>query len=94
MEQSGLSWTSTGSFPIFAAMSARLRQLREEEGLSRAALARAAGLSERTIKRIEDGDMEYAPTAVTKNKLRLGLNRSATNRHDYSLTELFPDEEQ
>lgn len=72
-------------------MASKLRQVREGEGLSRAALARAAGLSERTIKRIEDEEADYAPTVVTKNKLRNGLNQHASSGQRYALNDLFSD---
>lgn len=69
-----------------------MRQVREEAGLSRAALARASDLSERTLKRIED-DETYEPTVVTKNKIRNGLNKTLNLERKYDLHELFPEEE-
>jgi len=72
-------------------MSSNLREVREGEGLSRAALAREARLSERTLKRIEDGEKGYAPTPVTMNKLRNALNRIPTISRKYDLGEIFPD---
>jgi transcriptional regulator with XRE-family HTH domain len=73
-------------------MLSNLRQLREREGLSRAALAREARLNERTLKRIEDGEDGYSPTRVTMNKLRNALNRNPTRSRDYELADLFPSD--
>jgi DNA-binding XRE family transcriptional regulator len=67
-----------------------LRDVRESEGLSRAALARVAGLNERTLKRIEDEDDGYTPTAVTMNKLCNALNRRQERIRDYQLSDVFP----
>lgn len=71
-------------------MPSRLQEVRESEGLSRAALARAARLSERTLKRIEDGEKGYQPTPVTMNKVRNALNRAPDVSQTYELEELFP----
>lgn len=72
-------------------MISNLKKVREEEGLSRAALARGAHLSERTLKRIEDGEKGYEPTPVTMNKLRNALNRLPEASRKYELRDLFPD---
>lgn len=77
---------------VFSVLNS-LRQLREEEGLSRASLARAAGLSDRTVKRIEDED-GYLPTTVTKHKIRNGLNRTASSGREYELDDLFDEREE
>jgi transcriptional regulator with XRE-family HTH domain len=73
-------------------MVSKLREVREGEGLSRAALAREARLSDRTLKRIEDGEKGYQPTPVTMNKLRNALNRVPDVSHTYELADLFPDQ--
>lgn len=72
-------------------MASKLRKVREGAGLSRAALAREARLSERTLKRIEDGEKGYEPTPVTMNKLRNALNRLEEVGREYELGDLFPD---
>jgi transcriptional regulator with XRE-family HTH domain len=74
-------------------MSNKLREVREGEGLSRAALAREARLSDRTLKRIEDGEKGYNPTPVTMNKLRNALNRIPMASRKYDLSDIFPDHE-
>lgn len=80
------------TYPYTAPMMAnRLRELREGEGLSRAALAREARLSDRTLKRIEDGEKGYRPTPVTMNKLRNALNRVPTASRSFELADIFPD---
>lgn len=68
-----------------------LRDVRESEGISRAALAREARLSDRTLKRIEDEEDGYAPTPVTMNKLCNALNRRDERTRDYKLSDVFPD---
>jgi transcriptional regulator with XRE-family HTH domain len=71
-------------------MISNLRKVREGEGLSRAALAREARLSDRTLKRIEDSEKGYEPTPVTMNKLRNALNRLPDVDRTYELEEIFP----
>ncbi len=73
-------------------MLTRLRDVREREGLSRAALAREARLNERTLKRIEDEEDGYAPTPVTMNKLCNALNRRQDRVREYSLNDIFPEQ--
>lgn len=66
----------------------RLREIREREGLSRAALARLAELSDRTVQRIEDGG-DAAPATV--GKLLKGLNRAPNRLQAYSQDDVFPN---
>ncbi len=56
------------------AMSRAIRQNRESMGLSRGALAAKAGLSVRTIEKIEWGQMTFPPTRITLIKLQRALN--------------------
>lgn len=85
---------SAGLTPKLPLMTSNLRRVREGEGLSRAALAREARLSERTLKRIEDGEQGYEPTPVTMNKLRNALNRRPDAGRKYELIDLFPDHDE
>jgi DNA-binding XRE family transcriptional regulator len=71
-----------------------LRDVREGEGLSRAALAREAHLSDRTLKRIEDEEDGYTPTPVTMNKLCNALNRRQERTRDYKVSDVFPDDQE
>jgi DNA-binding XRE family transcriptional regulator len=50
----------------------RLQELREREGIPRAALATAAGVSERTIRRVEEVD--GTPRLAIKARLVAALN--------------------
>jgi transcriptional regulator with XRE-family HTH domain len=52
-------------------VAARLRELRDERGLSIESLAQRSGVSRAMISRIERG--ESSPTAVLLNKLSIGL---------------------
>jgi transcriptional regulator with XRE-family HTH domain len=67
-------------------MSTNLRTVREQEGLSRAALARAAGVSEKTLQRLELG--KNAST-VTKAKVVKALNRLPDRLQTYTSAGLF-----
>jgi transcriptional regulator with XRE-family HTH domain len=70
-----------------------LRDVREGEGLSRAALAREARLNERTLKRIEDEEDGHTPTPATMNKLCNALNRRQERIREYQLSDVFPDQQ-
>lgn len=52
---------------------ARLRSAREERALSRLELGRAAGVSDRTIERLERGDRGARPGTIRKLASCLGL---------------------
>jgi DNA-binding transcriptional regulator YiaG len=65
----------------------RIREIREGEGWSRAAHARAAGVSERTIKRAEDGASVSSPI---QHRLLNALNKKPDRLQDYSMADLFP----
>jgi transcriptional regulator with XRE-family HTH domain len=64
-----------------------LKEVREREGLTRAALGRAAGVSDRTLRRIEEGG---AVSEATKGKVVKALNRLPDRLADYSVESLFP----
>ena len=70
-------------------MPKRLRQVRESEGLSRPELARAAGLSDKTLQRAENGN---AVSGVTRHKIVNALNRRTERLQKYDVSDLFPDE--
>lgn len=67
-------------------MATKLRRAREREGQSRAALARLAGVSERTLRRAEDGE---AISEVTKGKILKGFHKVPDRLRDYSYGDLF-----
>lgn len=67
----------------------RVREVRESEGLSRAALALQAGLADRTLKRLESG----APVAgATKGKVLKALNRLPDRLRNYKAEDVFPSD--
>ena len=55
-------------------MGRRLKKLREERDMSRAKLAKAAGISREYVRRLEAG--EYDPTVGMIQKLAKALNVS------------------
>jgi DNA-binding XRE family transcriptional regulator len=65
----------------------RLTEIREREGIDRAALANAAGISERIIRRIEEVD--GSPRVELKATLVTGLN-SLVGSDRYQTSEVFP----
>jgi DNA-binding transcriptional regulator YiaG len=67
-----------------------VREVREKEGWSRAAHARAAGVSDRTIKRAEEGARVSSPI---QHRLLNALNKKPDRLQDYVMRDLFPDEE-
>ena len=66
----------------------RVKESRDKEAISRAGLARKAGIAERTIKRVEDNSLTIAP--LTKNKLVNGFNVIENKKRTYTLEYLFP----
>jgi transcriptional regulator with XRE-family HTH domain len=64
----------------------QLREVREHEGLSRAALGRAAGVSERTLQRAEAGE---EVSTVTKHKIAKALNKLPDALDRYTVEGLF-----
>ena len=66
-----------------------LRLAREQEGMSRAALARECGMAEKTLKRAEDGE---GVSAVTRHKIVKGFNRLPDRLDSYTHDMLFPSQ--
>ena len=64
----------------------RLRGVREQEGVTRAELARLAGISVRTVQRAEEGQ---AISLVTKSRILKALNRVQDRAMDYALDYIF-----
>ena len=62
--------------------------VRNHEAISRAELARLAGISERTLKRVEDG----VPTISqnTRAKVVKGVNELMNKQRKYTTEYLFP----
>ena len=62
--------------------------VRNHEAISRAELARLAGISERTLKRVEDG----VPTISqnTRAKVVKGFNALMKKQRKYTTEHLFP----
>jgi len=67
----------------------KVRDSRTDEAISRAALARAARLSEKTIQRLEEGNGEIAQ--LTKNKIVRAFNELPNKKREYTLKYLFPN---
>ena len=67
----------------------RVQESRKFEAISRAELARIAGLAERTIKRLEDG--KNNTSQLTKDKIVKAFNGLEGKQRDYTHTYLFPD---
>lgn len=67
----------------------KLEQMRTEEGIKRAMLARQAGVSDKTISRVEAGEPS---TPETLYRLLNALNSLRRRRQaDYSFKEVFPE---
>ena len=62
--------------PTKQQMGRRLKKLREERDMSRAALAKAAGISREYVRRLEAG--EYDPTVGMIQKLAKALGVPVT----------------
>lgn len=67
----------------------RLRKVRLAEGLSKAELARLAGISAQTITNIENSNHSARPE--TKHKIVNGLNRNPDKIKTYAVEDVFPD---
>lgn len=79
-EKPGQLWTHLD-------MTSNLRKIRESEGLTRAALARMAELSDRTLQRVEGGE---PASAVTIGKIVKALNRLPTRLRTYTNSDVEP----
>jgi DNA-binding XRE family transcriptional regulator len=67
-----------------------LKNIRQDEGIIKAALAREAKLSERHLSRIEDETV--APTIETANRIKNALNKhKSSSKADYTLKDIFPN---
>lgn len=69
-------------------MQSNLRQCRESAGITGAALARKAGLSDATIRRAERGRVV---TPTTLSRIMIAYNDLAPNGHGKALKDVFPD---
>lgn len=65
-----------------------LKKIREEAGLSKAELARLSGVSETTIRHVENSKREV--TEKTKHRLVNALNKSNHKPKEYKFEEVFP----
>jgi transcriptional regulator with XRE-family HTH domain len=65
-------------------------QIRIDEGIRRAVLAREAQVSDKTVQRVESGE---GSTPATLNAILIALNalRKTTGRSNYSFQEVFPN---
>ena len=68
----------------------RVLETRLEEGVSRAELARRAGISETTLRRVEEARRNVSP--LTKAKIVRGFNNLLEKSRDYTFSDLFPDD--
>jgi transcriptional regulator with XRE-family HTH domain len=68
--------------------TSELQRLRQSEGLSRAQLAREAGVSDRTIKRGEDG---AKLRTETRYRIVRGLNSLSEHEPPYEIDDVFPE---
>lgn len=64
----------------------QLRESRKREGQTLVALARRAGVSERTLRRAEDGG---SISEVTRSKIVKAFNKIPDRLRDYTAEELF-----
>lgn len=69
-------------------MPTHLQEIREAEGLSRAALARLANVSESTIQRAEHG---RTVSRLTKSRILNALNGREMKLRSYDVADLFED---
>lgn len=67
----------------------RVKEAREKEGMPRAAFARLAEISDRTLQRLEAGT---TVTEVTKNKVVNAFNRLPNKQRIYTSDFLFRKE--
>lgn len=66
----------------------RLREIREQEGLTITRLAALAGVSPKTVSRLENGSRNVAP--ATKGSIIKGLNKIPDRLREYALEDVFP----
>lgn len=66
----------------------RLKEIREQEGLTITKLAVLAGVSAKTISRLENGSRNVAP--ATKGSIIKGLNKIPDKLREYTLEDVFP----
>jgi transcriptional regulator with XRE-family HTH domain len=71
------------------AISNKLREIRENEGLSVAELARASEVSDKTIRKIETRRLNKA-RKITKVKTVKGLNKLIDEKYSYE--DIYPNE--
>ncbi len=65
----------------------RLKEIREQEGLTIAKLAVLAGVSAKTISRLEKGSRNAAP--ATKGLIIKALNKIPDKLQEYTLEDVF-----
>ncbi len=68
----------------------RVLESRQAEAISRAELAKQGGPTERTIKRIEEGQGSCTP--LTKFKIVKAFNSLLNKQREYTLDFLFPED--
>jgi DNA-binding XRE family transcriptional regulator len=65
----------------------KVRELREDEGISMAELARLSGVSEKTLRDVEK--KRRTPAPFTKGKIAKGFNKIADKKQLYTVELLF-----
>jgi len=68
----------------------RVQETRKLEALSIVELARRSKLSERTIRRVEDGQKDCS--TLTKDKITRAFNTLSDKLQEYTFEYLFPNE--
>ena len=66
----------------------KLKDIREQEGLTITRLAVLAGVSAKTISRLENGSRNVAP--ATRGSIIKGLNKIPDKLREYTLEDVFP----
>lgn len=66
-----------------------VEQARRREAVSRAHLARLAGIAEKTLKRVEEAARNVAPR--TKDKILKAFNSLSDKQRSYTFEDLFPN---
>jgi len=64
-----------------------LKEIREQEGLAISALSRFAGVSEKTIRYLEN--LKKDSRKLTKQKIVNGLNKNPNRTKEYTYMEVF-----
>lgn len=67
----------------------KVAEARNHEAISRAKLAALASISERTLKKVEEGTRNVAP--LTKAQIVRGFNSLPNKQREYTREYLFPN---